>query len=125
MREPSTATAVIELAGTPRKLTCVAGLALSDSGRHLLHRLIHRFAPAKLKPKVEGLLLAFFEGLHALRNPADLAAAWLMSLISWTLEATMYYMVARAFGIHEGFHIFLLLTAAANLAIEACKSHVD
>lgn len=29
----------------------------------------------------------------------------------------MYFIVARAFGIHEGFHIFLLLTAAANLVI--------
>lgn len=97
-------------------------LALSDSGRHLLHRLIHRFAPTKLKPKVEGLLHSFFEGLHALRSPVDLAAAWLMSLISWTLEALMYYLVARAFGIHEGFHIFLLLTAAANLAIAIVAS---
>jgi hypothetical protein len=92
-------------------------LALSDRGRRLLHQMVHRFAPAKLKPKVEDLLASFFEGLQALRSPIDLAAAWLMSLISWTLEALMYYLVARGFGIHEGFHIFLLLTAAANLAI--------
>jgi hypothetical protein len=92
-------------------------LALSESGRRLLHQMVHRFAPAKLKPKVEDLLASFFEGLQALRSPIDLAAAWLMSLISWTLEALMYYLVARGFGIHEGFHIFLLLTAAANLAI--------
>lgn len=97
-------------------------LALSDNGRRLLHRLIHRFAPAKVKPKVEGLLESFFEGLQALRNPLALGAAWLMSLISWTLEALMYYIVARAFGIHEGFHIFLLLTAAANLAIAIVAS---
>jgi uncharacterized protein (TIRG00374 family) len=97
-------------------------LALSDNGRHLLHRLVHRFAPAAFKPKVEGLLKSFFEGLHALKSPADLAAAWLMSLISWTLEALMYYIVARGFGIHEGFHIFLLLTAAANLAIAVVAS---
>jgi uncharacterized protein (TIRG00374 family) len=92
-------------------------LALSDSGRNLLHSLIHRFAPASLKPKVEGLLESFFDGLRALRSPIDLAAAWAMSLISWTLEALMYYLVARGFGIHEGFHVFLLLTSAANLAI--------
>jgi uncharacterized membrane protein YbhN (UPF0104 family) len=45
-----------------------------------------------------------------------------MSLISWTLEATMYYIVARAFGIHEPFYVFLLLTAAANLAIAIVAS---
>lgn len=92
-------------------------LALSDRGRHLLHRMVHRFAPQRLKPHVEGLLLSFFDGLHALRSPVDLAIAWVMSLVSWLLEATMYYMVARAFGIHEGFEIFILMTAAANLAI--------
>lgn len=92
-------------------------LALSDRGRSLLHQIIHKFAPAAVKPKVEGLLESFFEGLQALRSPVDLGVAWLMSLVSWTLEALMYYLVARGFGIHEGFHIFLLLTAAANLAI--------
>ena len=60
---------------------------------------------------------SFFEGLHALRSPIDLGIAWVMSLVSWLLEATMYYVVARAFGIHLGFDVFLLMTAAANLAI--------
>ena len=62
-------------------------LALADSGRRLLHRMVHRFAPAKVKPHVEGLLLSFFEGLHALRSPIDLGIAWVMSLVSWLLEA--------------------------------------
>jgi len=92
-------------------------LAFSDSGRRFLHRMVHRFAPARLKPHVEGLLHSFFDGLHALRSPIDLGIAWLMSLVSWLLEATMYFIVARAFGIHESFEIFLLMTAAANLAI--------
>ncbi len=92
-------------------------LALSDSGRRLLHRLVHRFAPARVKPKVEGILHSFFDGLHALRSPVDLFFAWLTSLISWSLEATVYFIVARAFGIHESFTVFLLITAAANLAI--------
>jgi hypothetical protein len=97
-------------------------LALSDGGRRLLHRLVHSLAPAPVKPHVERMVHSFFEGLHALRSPVDLGAAWLMSLMSWTLEATMYYIVALAFGIHEGFHVFLLLTAAANLAIAIVAS---
>ena len=92
-------------------------LTLSTRGRTQLHAIIHRFAPASVKPKVEGLIDAFLEGLAALRNPIDLAAALVMSVASWTLEALMYYLVARGFGIHEGFQIFLLLTAAANLVI--------
>lgn len=97
-------------------------LAFSESGRAFLRGLLHRFLPARFEDKVEYLLDSFFDGLHALRSPADLAVAWLMSGISWTLEATMYYMVARGFGIDEGFHVFLLLTAAANLAIAVVAS---
>ena len=92
-------------------------LTLSSRGKTQLHSIIHRFAPASVKPKVEGMMDAFFEGLQVLRSPADLAVAWIMSFVSWTLEALMYYLVARGFGIHEGFHIFLLLTAAVNLVI--------
>jgi uncharacterized membrane protein YbhN (UPF0104 family) len=57
-----------------------------------------------------------------LRSPIDLGIAWLMSLVSWLLEATMYFIIARAFGIDEGFHVFLLLCAAANLAIAVVAS---
>ena len=97
-------------------------LALSERGRHGLHALLKRFAPERMHISLERLLNAFFEGLHALRSPADLAVALVMSAISWTLEATMYFMVARAFGINEPFYVFLLLTSAANLAIAIVAS---
>jgi uncharacterized membrane protein YbhN (UPF0104 family) len=103
-------------------LSVLFWLALHEGGQAWLHRLVHRVAPGSLKPKVEDLLDSFFEGLRALRNPIDLALAFAMSLGSWTLEATMYYIVALAFGIHEGFHVFLLLTAASNLAIAIVAS---
>jgi uncharacterized protein (TIRG00374 family) len=92
-------------------------LAFSDNGRTVLHRIVHRFTPAPLKPSVERIMHSFFDGLRALRSPADMGIALVMSVVSWTLEATMYYMVARAFGIDEPFYVFLLLTAAANLVI--------
>lgn len=97
-------------------------MAISEHGRDLMHRFVPRFAPNSVKPKVEGLLHSFFDGLAALRSPVDLGVAWFMSLISWTLEATMYYIVARAFGINEPFYVFLLLAAAANLAIAIVAS---
>ena len=103
-------------------LAALFWMALSDSGQKLLHSIISRFAPATLQPKVEKLLSSFFDGLQALRSPVDLGIAWIMSLISWTLEATMYYIVARAFHIDEPFYVFLLLTAAANLAIAVIAS---
>jgi uncharacterized protein (TIRG00374 family) len=97
-------------------------LAFSQGARDGLHRLVHRLAPGNLKPKVEEILHSFFDGLKSLRSPVDLAVAWIMSGASWALEATMYYLIARGFGIDEPFHVFLLLTAAANLAIAVVAS---
>lgn len=97
-------------------------LAFSQRGRDTLHRVVHAAAPGRLKPKVEYLVHSFFDGLSALRSPVDLAIALVMSTVSWMLEATMYYMIARGFGIGEPFYVFLLLTAAANLAIAVVAS---
>jgi uncharacterized protein (TIRG00374 family) len=97
-------------------------MALSHRGQQLLHDLVSRFAPESLAPKIDKLLHSFFEGLQALRSPLDLGVAWLMSFGSWVLEATMYYIIARAFGIHEPYYVFLLLCAAANLAIAVIAS---
>jgi uncharacterized protein (TIRG00374 family) len=94
-------------------------MALSGGGRTCTASSLRA---ARVKPMVEGLLHSFLDGLGALRSPVDLAVAWLMSLISWSLEATMYYIVARAFGIDEPFYVFLLLTADANLAIAIVAS---
>lgn len=97
-------------------------LAFSHRARDWLDRLVMRVTPNKIKPSVEGLAHSFFEGLDALRSPFVLAVAWVMSTISWLLEATMYYMVGRAFNIDVGFEYFLLITAAANLAISILAS---
>ena len=97
-------------------------LAFSETWRIRTDRLIMRLTPERLRPGVEGLAHSFFDGLHSLRNPVDLAVAWVMSGISWMLEATMYYMVGLAFGLDAGFQYYLLATAAANLAISVLAS---
>jgi uncharacterized membrane protein YbhN (UPF0104 family) len=73
--------------------------------------------PAKLRPQVEGLVASFVIGLHSLRSPLNMLGAFLTSIVSWLLEATMYYMIGLAFGLDLGFHVYLLITAGANLAI--------
>jgi len=98
-------------------LAVLSYLALAERGRRFLHSTSHRVTPARFKPNVERMLHSFFDGLHALRSPFDLLVAAVTSSASWLLEATMYYMVARAFHIDEPFYVFLLLTAAANLVI--------
>ncbi len=103
-------------------ITMLFYFALSANGQRQLHWLVHRFAPGRLKPKVDYLLNSFIDGLRALRNPLDLTFALMMSVGSWLLEATMYYIVGIAFSVHEPFYVFLLLTAASNLAIAIVAS---
>jgi uncharacterized protein (TIRG00374 family) len=120
----------LNLAGLSAVMAVLFGAALGvllllvfwEGARSGLHNIVHRIVPGGLKPKVEEVLHSFFAGLESLRSPVDLAVAWVMSAISWSLEATMYYLIARGFGIDEGFHVFLLLTAAANLAIAIVAS---
>jgi uncharacterized protein (TIRG00374 family) len=97
-------------------------VTLSDRGRLLLHGTVQRLVPSRLRPGIEQLLQSFTEGLDALRSPVDLALAAVMSFLSWILEAGMYYIVALAFGIHEGFYVFVLLMAACNLAMAVVAS---
>lgn len=97
-------------------------MAFSQRWRDRADRFVMRVTPARFRPNVEGLTHSFFEGLHSLRSPVDLFAAWIMSAISWTLEAVMYYMVGRAFGLQADFQYYLLATAAANLAISVLAS---
>lgn len=97
-------------------------LAFSPTWRDRADRLVMALTPARFRDSVDGLARSFFEGLDSLRSPADLAVAWIMSGISWGLEATMYYMVGLAFGMDAGFQYYLLATAAANLAISVLAS---
>ncbi|MCH7698087.1 MAG: flippase-like domain-containing protein [Chloroflexi bacterium] len=97
-------------------------LAFSEAARNRADELITTLTPERLRPSIEGLAHSFFDGLHVLRSPVDMGLAWLMSMVSWLLEATMYYIVGLAFDIDVGFQHYLLATAAANLAIAVLAS---
>jgi uncharacterized membrane protein YbhN (UPF0104 family) len=98
-------------------LLVMVALALSQGFSRWVVRLALRLTPSRLRAQVEGLVESFLTGLHSFRNPADMLAASITSLISWLLEATMYYMVGLAFDLGVGFHVYLLVAAGANLAI--------
>ena len=76
-----------------------------------------RFAPASVRERARGWAGAFVAGLDALRSPAALAVVVLTSAVAWALEATMYFMVGVSFSLGEAFPIYLMVAAAANLAI--------
>lgn len=58
-------------------------------------------------------------GMSAQANRRQVIGALVASLIAWTLEALMYWMVGQAFNLGLPFPVYLLVAAAANLLITA------
>ena len=73
--------------------------------------------PGNLPERGRGFADSFLSGLQCLRSPYLVGLVLATSLGAWLLEATMYYMVGLSFGIDEGFAAYLMVAAAANLAI--------
>jgi len=76
--------------------------------------------PDGIANRVERMMASFLGGLGTLRNRGDLAKVALTSVLAWLFEASMYYVLAVAFGgvVREamGVAATLLTTGVANLS---------
>ena len=88
----------------------------AERAQRVIEALV-RFAPTRVRDRARGWAGAFVAGLEALRSPSALAAVVVTSTVAWALEATMYFMVGVSFSLGEAFPIYLMVAAAANLAI--------
>ncbi|HEU4760227.1 MAG TPA: lysylphosphatidylglycerol synthase transmembrane domain-containing protein [Dehalococcoidia bacterium] len=73
--------------------------------------------PHALRDRAQALVDSFRDGLHSLQSPSLIALVLATSAVAWLLEALMYYLVGLSFDIGEGFAAYLMVAAAANLAI--------
>jgi uncharacterized protein (TIRG00374 family) len=101
----------------------VTGLAIATFARDLRETLLQfglRFVPIAIRGKVEHMAESFFTGLESLRSPRLMGAVALSSVVAWGFEASMYWVIAAAFGgsVQDvmGFSETLLTTGIANLA---------
>ncbi len=99
----------------------VGALAAPDASEQLIGRLC-RLLPAKLRDKARDLAVSFVEGLRSLRHPDAFAWVAITSVGAWMLEAVVYALVGRGFGIDAGFGSFVMAVGAGNLAITAPSS---
>lgn len=83
----------------------------------LLTRVVSR-APWGAE-RMQSWLAPVIAGLGAQANPRQVRGALWTSLIAWALEAVMYAMVGKAFGLGLPFPVYLLVAAAANILITA------
>ncbi len=108
----------ILLVGAPLFLIALIAFFVIASSRSLALRLVGfavRFLPAGLRDKVNHVIVAFLDGLAVLRSPKDVVVVFVLSVIIWLFEASMYYIVMLGFNFRQPFYVLLLATAAANL----------
>ena len=80
-----------------------------------LTRMIHQFAPAKLAPKLEGILKAFVEGVACLRSWKSLLFVFGASLSVWAIEGTTYALMGQAFHLDLPLRAFFIAMVIVNL----------
>lgn len=85
-----------------------------------LLRQISNFIEKLLPQKLGGLLDKISEdiigGLEGLRTPADLFSTIIASYACWMLEASVYLLVAIAFGMNADYGLMLVVVGTVNLA---------
>lgn len=81
-----------------------------------LYELVSRVFPERLRAMTSGLVEDVINGLEGLRSPADLAGTIFCSYLSWALEASVYWIVSKAFGLETGYLTMLLVVGVVNLA---------
>ncbi|MFC1960763.1 lysylphosphatidylglycerol synthase transmembrane domain-containing protein [Chloroflexota bacterium] len=87
-----------------------------DLARRLYGALFNRFAPERLRPNLLALADNLMDGLAALRHPSALLLVLILSLLSWTVEASTYWLVLQAFPFEVSFFVVLLIVGLGNLA---------
>ena len=103
-------------------LLVLLALTTSTTGGARMAAIIIGLLPERYRARLLGLALSFLSGLGSLRSPTVVAVVLTSSAASWLLEATMYALIGRAFALDLGFHVYLLVAAAANLAISVPSS---
>lgn len=92
-------------------------LAVASSRRLtlMLINLVLKMVPARVRPGISAKASAFLEGLAALQSLKAMAVVLALSVVAWSFEAGMYYVLALSFDLRLPFYALALTTAVANL----------
>lgn len=86
-----------------------------DVLRQLVIR-IEKLLPAKLAEVMQSLSEEVIAGLEGLRSPSNLAGTVLSSYLTWSIEASVYWLVAIAFDLNVSYWVMLVTVGTVNLA---------
>ncbi|MGQ9674924.1 MAG: lysylphosphatidylglycerol synthase transmembrane domain-containing protein [Chloroflexota bacterium] len=108
---------IVRLAG----LVFVGGLLvvlIVASSRSLTLRMLSvalRFLPSGLRSRFSAKADAFLDGFAATQSLRAMLVIMGLSIVAWSFEAGMYYLLAIGFDLRLPFYVLALTTAVANL----------
>lgn len=79
--------------------------------------LVMRPLPNRIEKKVQGLLMSFVLGLHALKRRTTLVGIVGLSLLVWSLEGSSYYLMLWAFNLQDKMSPLQLIGAGIFLLV--------
>ena len=82
----------------------------------LLINLTNLFIPRRWREGIAGFLDRFIEGLSSLRSPKVLLMALVSSVLIWTIESAVYWLVMLAFPFEVSFLNLIFMNGVVNLA---------
>lgn len=92
-------------------------LAASRGRWQKVTAFLWRPLPRRWRAKFENWFDLFLTGLEAMKSPRKVGLVFLVSILVWVGEGTMFYLVAFSFSLGQPFQVLLLASAAANLAL--------
>ena len=93
---------------------------LLASSRGRLERVVDlllRPLPPRWHDRLQGWVERFITGLAAMKSPRRVGFIFLVSVLVWVGEGTMFYIISFSFSLEQPFPVMLLAAAAANLAL--------
>ena len=83
----------------------------------LIHGIVQRLLPEKLRAPVGEIADRFLDGLMGLRAPKDALVVFLSTVGIWLLETGLYWCVNQALGLGLNFSQLMLLNGVVNLVL--------
>jgi uncharacterized protein (TIRG00374 family) len=75
------------------------------------------FIPEKFRKPIIAMIHNFLDGLNTLKNHKLVVMAFIVSLVSWSIEALMYHIFATSMGVHPPLYASAIILAVVNLAM--------
>ena len=91
-------------------------LAMRPNLLRKLSNTVEKMLPQRLAGVLDKISEDIIGGLEGLRTPADLAGTIITSYACWMLEASVYLLVAIAFGMNADYPLMLVVVGTVNLA---------